>query len=128
MVRDLINVQYPLIEDTQSVASVEVDKTTVSDENGITVKNAFANKNNTLFVFITNNGESDAEVTFLSGNMYPNSILGNLVQTVPASSVTAFQFQDAARFENKDGSLNVDFEEGFSGDIFAIAKPTSLNV
>ena len=38
------------------------------------------------------------------------------------------RFIRSIRFENKDGSLNLDFPSGFSGNVFAIAKSVALNV
>jgi len=128
MARDVINVQYPELENSQSVAELEVTKSTVTQANGVTVSKAFANKNNSLLICIENTAESDSQVTFKAGNMYPNSMLGDLTVDVAASTVNAFQIQDISRFENKNGSINLDFKTGFTGKIYAIAKPTALNV
>lgn len=128
MSRDNINVQYPVVDDTQSVASAEIEKTTVDPTKGISISGAFANKNNTLVVCIENADDSDSSVTFVAGDNYPNAMLGNLEQEVPAETVVAFQIQDPSRFENKDGSLNINFASGFDGAIFAVAKSVELNV
>ena len=128
MSRDNINVQYPVVDDTQSVASAEIEKTTVDPSKGVSIANAFANKNNTLVVCVENADDADSSLTFVAGDNYPNAMLGNLQQEVPAETVVAFQIQDPSRFENKDGSLNINFAEGFDGSIFAVAKSASLNV
>jgi len=128
MTRDLIDVQYPVLDDTQSVAELEVTKSTVTQSNGVGIKRAFANKNNTLLICIENTAEADSQVTFKAGDMYPNAMLGDLTLAVASSVVNAFQIQDISRFENRDGSLNIDFKTGFTGKIYAIAKPTALNV
>ena len=52
MTRDIINVQYPTLEHTESVANICIEKTTVVPANGITIEEAFSNKNNSLFVVI----------------------------------------------------------------------------
>ena len=127
MTRDLIDVQYPKLDGTQSVAELKITKSTVTQANGVGIKKAFANKNNTLIVCIENTAESNSQVTFKAGNMYPNAMLGDLTLDVLASTVNAFQIQDISRFENRDGSLNIDFKSGFTGKIYAIAKPTALN-
>ena len=127
MTRDLIDVQYPKLDVTQSVAELKITKSTVTQANGVGIKKAFANKNNTLIVCIENTAESNSQVTFKAGNMYPNAMLGDLTLDVLASTVNAFQIQDISRFENLDGSLNIDFKSGFTGKIYAIAKPTALN-
>ncbi len=128
MARDVINVQYPVADNSQSVGSVSVVKSTVVAANGVSVRKAFANKNNSLNIIIENTANDDCDVTFLAGDNYPNAMLGDLVLSVPAQTIQAFQIQDISRFENKDGSLGIDFESGFTGTIFAIAKSTALNV
>lgn len=128
MTRDIINVQCPVVDKTQSVADIAITKTAVVVANGITIKNAFKNKNNTLLICVENTATSAAKVTFKAGNEYPNAMLGDLEVTVGASSTTMLQIQDASRFENKDGSVNLDFATGFTGNIYAVAKSVALNV
>lgn len=127
MTRDLINVQYPTLEDTISVSAAEITKTTVDASKGVAVKNAFANKNNTLMICVENADDSDSEITFVAGDNYPNAVLGDLTIPVLAETTNIYQIQDASRFENKDGSLNLDFKTGFDGTVFAVAKSTALN-
>ncbi len=128
MTRDLINVQYPVLDGTQSVAEVKVTKSDVTQANGISIKEAFANKNNTLLICVENTAAAPSQVTFKAGDMYPNAMLGDLTVDVDTSAVHAFQIQDISRFETRDGALNLDFASGFEGKIYAIAKPTALNV
>ena len=128
MSRDIIKVQYPVLDETQSVCAVGIEKTAVIAENGITVENAFANKNNTLMICVENVADADSTVTFVAGDSYPNSMLGDLETTAVAGAISVFQIQDVSRFENKDGSVNIDFADNFTGNIFAIAKSVDLNV
>jgi hypothetical protein len=128
MSRDIISVQYPTLEDTQSVGILKVETVDVDSSKGIEIKNAFANKNNSLVICVENTSSSNSEITFVSSDEYPNSMLGDLVVDVPAQSVNAFQIQDMSRFENKDGSLYLDFKTGFAGNIYAVAKSADLNV
>ena len=128
MARDLIDVQYATTDSTQSVGAVKITKSTVTAANGIGIKKAFANKNNTLMICVENNDDAAATVTFKAGNAYPNAMLGDLTVSLLAGTLNVFQIQDPSRFENKDGSLNVDFSVGFDGKIFAVAKSTALNV
>ena len=60
-------------------------------------------------------------MTVLAGNAYPNSMLGNITIEIPVG-VSAIQIQDLSRFENSDGSIDLDFATGFDGSIYAIAK------
>ena len=63
---------------------------------------------------------------FKAGDNFPNAKLGDLKIDVEASSVNVVQFQDLSRFENKDGSLYIDFKAGFTGKIFAVAKSVEI--
>ena len=128
MTRDVINVQCPVVDKTQSIADVTVVKTAVVAENGVEMKQAFKNKNNTLFICVENTAETDETITFLAGDAYPNSMLGDLTTTVKAGETTMLQIQDVSRFETKDGSLNLDFSTDFIGNIYAVAKSVALNV
>lgn len=120
MTRDIINVQYPILDHTESVANISIEKTTVNQANGITIADAFSNKNNSLFIVIENNTSSSL-LTVKSGDAYPNSMLGDIVIELPVG-VSAIQLQDLSRFEKADGSIDLDFANGFDGSIYAIAK------
>ncbi len=128
MAKDVIKVQSPVLEGTQSIGAKSIVKSVVNAENGVSIEKAFANKNNTLFVCVENTDDADSTVIFNAGDAYPNAMLGNLTQPVLAETVTVFQIQDISRFENKDGSLDMDFGAGFTGNIYAVAKSTALNV
>ena len=120
MTRDIINVQYPTLDHTESVANICIEKTDVVPENGVTVAEAFSNKNNSLFIVIENSA-SDSLLTVKAGDAYPNSMLGDIVIELPAGT-SAIQLQDLSRFEKADGSIDLDFAEGFTGSMYAIAK------
>ena len=121
MTRDIIQVQYPVLDHTESVANIAITQKSVVVANGITVSDAFSNKNNSLFIVINNTGGSSSTLTVKAGNAYPNSMLGNLNIEL-ATGVSAIQIQDLSRFEKSDGSIDLDFATGFSGTIYAIAK------
>lgn len=120
MTRDIINVQYPTLDHTESVANICIEKTTVVPANGITVEDAFSNKNNSLFLVIENDA-AESLLTVKAGDAYPNSMLGDIVIELPAGT-SAIQVQDLSRFEKADGSVDLDFAEGFTGTIYAVAK------
>ena len=120
MTRDIINVQYPTLDHTESVANICIEKTDVNVGNGVTIAEAFSNKNNSLFVVIENNA-SESLLTVKAGDAYPNSMLGDIVLEIPAGT-SAIQLQDLSRFEKSDGSIDLDFAEGFVGTIYAVAK------
>ncbi len=121
MTRDIINVQYPTLDHTESVANICIEKTTVIPDNGITIAEAFSNKNNSLFIVIENEGGTSSLLTVKSGDAYPNSMLGDIVIQLPVG-VSAIQLQDLSRFEKSDGSIDLDFETDFDGSVYAVAK------
>ena len=120
MTRDIIQVQYPILDHTDSVANIEIAKHNVIQENGVTIEDAFSNKNNSLFIVIDNTS-TQSLLTVKAGDTYPNSMLGDIVIELP-SGVSAIQVQDLSRFEKADGSIDLDFATGFVGTIFAVAK------
>ncbi len=121
MTRDIINVQYPTLEHTESVANIAITKQAVTAANGITIEEAFSNKNNSLFIVIDNTATAESLLTVKAGDAYPNSMLGDIVIELP-TGVSAIQLQDLSRFEKADGSIDLDFATGFAGTIYAIAK------
>jgi len=121
MTRDIINVQYPTLDHSESVANIGITKKAVTVANGINVADAFSNKNNSLFIMVENSGGASSVMTVKAGDTYPNSMLGNINIEIP-TGVSAIQVQDLSRFEKSDGSIDLDFATGFSGYIYAIAK------
>ena len=118
--RKRIDVKYPVLDHTESIANISIVRTTV-DAEGITIKDAFSNKNNSLFILINNKGDKTGLLTVKAGDAYPNSMLGDIIIEI-AEGVSAVQLQDLSRFEKSDASIDLDFSEGFEGEIFAIAK------
>ena len=121
MTRDIINVQYPVLDHTESVANIGITQKTVTVANGITIKDAFSNKNNSLFIVINTTTSGGSTLTVKAGNAYPNSMLGDLAIQLP-NGVSAIQIQDLARFQKSDDSIDLDFASGFAGTIYAVAK------
>lgn len=127
MARDAITVNSPDLDNSESAGIVKVTEHTVTQANGITISNAFENKNNTLMIVVKNTyASADNSVTFKAGNAYPNKMLGDLTLTLSKSATSVMQIQDPSRFENKDGSVNLDFGTSFTGTIFAVAKRVGL--
>ena len=73
MTRDIINVQYPTLEHTESIANICIEKKEIVPNNGITIEEAFSNKNNSLFIVIENTA-TDSLLTVKAGDTYPNSM------------------------------------------------------
>ena len=121
MTRDIIDVQYPVLDHTESVANIAIEKNAVTVANGITIKDAFSNKNNSLFIIIDNTANASSLLTVKAGDAYPNSMLGDIVIEL-AKGISAIQLQDLSRFQKSDESIDLDFGEGFTGTIYAVAK------
>ena len=120
MTRKIIDVQYPVLDHTESIANISIVMSKV-EADGITIKDAFSNKNNSLFILINNKGDKTGLLTVKAGDAYPNSMLGDIIIEI-AKGVSAIQLQDLSRFQKSDESIDLDFSEGFEGEIFAIAK------
>ena len=131
MTRDEITVQLPTLENTQSVEVATITKQAVTQANGILLKKAFDNKNNSLQISIENTtGEgttpADSALTIKAGDAYPNAMLGDLPVSLTKSEITVVIIDDISRFEKRDGSIELDFASGFTGNVWAVAKRAGL--
>ena len=99
----------------------KIYSTAVTVANGITIKDAFSNKNNSLFIIIDNTSNATSLLTVKAGEAYPNSMLGDIVIEL-VKGVSAIQLQDLSRFQKSDESIDLDFATGFEGTIYAVAK------
>ena len=126
MARDSINVHLPVADRSNSVEFIEIEKQSVTQANGIEIKEALRNKNNSLQISVENTANSDNTVIIRAGNNWPNAILGDLTLEVKQSAITVILLEDISRFENRDGSIYIDFGTGFTGNIWAVAKRAGL--
>lgn len=125
MAQDEVKLQLPLIDNTQSIGNMVLKKQVVNVANGVKIKNALACRNGSMFILIENTGGSAGTVTLKRGNSYPNKCLGDMVIAVEVG-VNVIQLQDPSRFENRDGSVCIDFSVGFTGFIYAIGKRVGI--
>ena len=124
MARDEITVNLPVQDVTESIETIAVTKQSVTVANGIKVKDAWDNKNNSLVIIIE--PTTAAAVTFKAGDAYPNSMLGDLVVTPTNSKPNVYLIDDIARFQTSDGALLIDFGSSFVGTIYAVAKRAGI--
>lgn len=124
MARDKIYVQLPVQESTQSAEVIAVTKQAVTVANGIEIANAMKNKNNSMFIIVE--PTTVGTVTIKAGNNYPNRILGDLNILPTDDKPNVIILEDISRFENRDGSIYIDFGTGFVGTIYAVAKRAGL--
>ena len=125
MKRTSINLQYPVSDATDTIQTVVPTATAVVQADGILIKDAFACKDNTLTIVISNTANADKDVTIKKG-VYQNSILGDLTFSAKASSTTVVKVENPSRLEQADGSLIIDFATGFTGTIYATGKKVGL--
>lgn len=131
MARDKVEVLLPAQDVTQSVEVGEITKQAVTQANGIYIEDALKNKNNSLQIFVENtttvsSAAADSSMTIKAGDHYPNRILGDLTVALTKSKTVAIILDDISRFENKDGSINLDFASGFTGNVWAVAKRAGI--
>lgn len=124
MARDEITVNLPVQDVTESIETIAITKQSVTVANGIKVKDAWDNKNNSLVIIIE--PTTAAAVTFKAGDAYPNSMLGDLVVTPTNSKSNVYLIDDIARFQTSDGALLIDFGSNFVGTIYAVAKRAGI--
>nr|DAX39328.1 MAG TPA: hypothetical protein [Caudoviricetes sp.] len=126
MARDEISLQYLTYDATDSVGSVNVEKQAVTQANGIKLKNAFACKDNSMKIIVENTATSDSTLTIKAGEKQ-NATLGDATIALTKSSSTVIApIRDMARFENADGSIDIDFATGFTGNIYAVGEKAGL--
>jgi len=124
--RDSLSVLLPQDEISNSVAYATVSPLTINPANNVVIPNALDNKDNSLAIFISNSASDDKNATILKSNLYPNALLGDLVLSIPKSSTVCIQLSDPSRFEQKNGDILIDFQDGFSGSVYAVAKKAGL--
>lgn len=124
MAYDEITVQLPVQETTHSAEVAVIDKQDVTPANGIKIKKALDNKNNSLVIIVE--PTAAGAITIKAGDNYPNRILGDLVVTPTNNKVNAIILEDISRFENRDGSVCLAFATSFAGKIYAVAKRAGL--
>jgi hypothetical protein len=143
MTRDIVDVILPVQDNTQSVETAEIAKQTVTQANGIVIKNALDNKNNSLQIYVENTTTSsgsavDSSMTIKAGNHYPNKVLGDHTVTLKAGKTHVILLEDISRFEAiqtltedsksvvYNSTINLDFASGFQGKVWAVAKRAGI--
>lgn len=122
MARTELTITLGELDNSKRVNVAEVTPTDITSE-GVKLKDAAGAKYESIWLVVASSGAAD--VTVKAGNAYPNNLLGDLTFTA-AAGVTPFQIADYACFLNKDGSIDIDFETGFSGTIYAIGQRAGI--
>ena len=95
-----------------------------ADGTEITVKDAMANKNNSMYIIakVTTAGT----ITVKAGNAYPNRCLGDYTYTC-STGYNAILLEDISRFENDDDTIVLVGGATIVGDIFVIGKRVGID-
>lgn len=127
MARDEITLHYVTYDKTDSVGSVKITKQAVTQANGIKLKNAFVGKDNSVVIYVENTyATADSTLTIKAGDKQ-NASLGACTVPLTKSAVTEVRInRDMARFEKTDGSIELDFSSGFTGNVWATAEKAGL--
>lgn len=124
MTREKVNMNYGVDDLSTSVSKASVIPAVITPANGVSVDKFFAAKDNSayLLIIITTAGA----MTLKAGNAYPsNNCLGDMIVDLPIGT-HLITVERAGRFENKDGSLEIDFAVGTAGTIAAFGKKAGL--
>lgn len=125
MARTKIQLNYLVYDATDSVGYVAPTPTNITAD-GITVEKAFAGKDDSVKLVVTNSGEADGTMTIKAGDKQ-NACLGDSTIALGAGEETIVApLRDMARYEKADGSIDIDFSDSFSGTIYAIAEKAGL--
>lgn len=124
MARDKIKVYNYTYDTTDSVGVVAIAQQVVTQANGIEIEKAFANKDNSLVITIDNTGS--ATTATITAGTKQNAVLGDCTIALEAGINHIALNRDMARFENIDGSVYIDFADGFTGNIWAVAEKAGL--
>ena len=124
MARDKITVYNYTYEATDSVGVATITPQTVTQANGIEIEKAFANKDNSLTITVNNTGS--ATTMIVKAGQKQNAVLGDCTIAIGEGVNQVALNRDMARFENKDGSVYIDFASGFTGTIYACAEKAGL--
>lgn len=121
---DKITMNYGSDDATVSLSSVTITPVAIVPANGTVVENFFAAKDNSAYLLLTIT--TAGAMTIKAGDAYPiNSCLGDMTIDLPAGA-HVISIERNARFENKGGSLKLEFAENTAGTIAAFGKKAGL--
>lgn len=124
MARNKITMNYGSDDATISISSVSIMPTAIAPADGAVIENYFAAKDNSAYLLLT--VTTAGAMTIKAGNAYPaNNCLGDMTVDLPVGT-HVLTIERNARFENKGGSLNVDFAENTAGTIAVFGKKAGL--
>lgn len=113
--RQIIQVQFPILDSTESVANIKTNVTSIEAEI-ITIEDIFIYEKSSIITII--NFGTDEIVKIIAGDAYPNSMLGDVSIQIPYG-ISQIAVKDLARFVKTNESLDIEFPKNFNGCIYA---------
>jgi hypothetical protein len=125
MARDMVDTQYPNIDVTNSAGVLSAVETAIAPANGIAIRGFFNSKDNAGKIFL--NMSVGGELIIRAGDGFKTQNgMGDLSVDL-AVGVNVITLERPARFENKDGTVYLDFTgANLAGTIIAAAKKAGL--
>ena len=114
MARTAIDVFAPGIN-----AKADVTYDTIDQANGMYIPKTVPTKD--CLVLVKNTFAGAKKVTFKAGVNPPAMASGDLEQSMAQDAIMLFNLE-SARFMQADGTINVDFEAGMTGEITVLQK------
>lgn len=124
MARNKMTMNYGSDDATVSISAVSISPTAIAPANGAVVEDYFRAKDNSAYLLMDVTVAGSMKLK--AGDAYPsNSCLGDLDIDLPVGKHLVM-VERSARFENRGGSLNIDFAESTAGTICAFGKKAGL--
>ena len=125
MARDKINLIEPVLDESSYIAVKELSANTITQANGTEIVGAFGCKDNSLQITVTNSAEAAKKLTIKAG-VFDNAILGDKTISVASGKTIVILIENPSRFQQADSSIYIDYETGFTGNIYAVGKHAGL--
>ena len=116
-----IRINLPNMDFSKSLEIATVEPVAIEDE--MIIIEAMKNKNNSLHIIV--NATTAGDICFKPGDAYPNAMLGDCWLRCE-QGYNDIIIEDISRFENRDGSVALDFGSGFAGKVWATAKRAGI--
>lgn len=124
MAKDKITMAYADYDTSVSAGIATPTAVTINKTNGAIVPGFFKSKDNSSYLVV--NVTTAGAIVLEAGDAYPiHNILGNLSIDLKAG-VNYIEVENHGRFENKDGSLGISFDDTIAGTVAAFGKRAGL--
>jgi len=102
---------------------------TVDQADGMACANAFFVKNGTTRIVVSNTASSSKNIIFRAGDFATGLASSDYYVLVPAGHTYDILLNMVeSRIKRQDGSLNIDFDPGFTGTIYAVGEASHMDI